>query len=104
MNGSLTDEQVHNLLSLAADLRAYLEAHGPRKHAVSSPDDPWLDLLPRSGPPVASSNLMRSRLSLSRPSARDAHRLAACMRRLGWSGPRMVNVNGRFVRGYQMEV
>jgi hypothetical protein len=32
---------------------------------------------------------------------RDTKRVAACMRRLGWDGPKVLSINGKDVKGYR---
>lgn len=51
---------------------------------------------------IASTQLLFSGLGLdaSRTGDREAKRLAYCMRRLGWEGPKRMRIKGQLVRGY----
>jgi hypothetical protein len=51
---------------------------------------------------IASTQLLFGglRLDASRTGDREAKRLAYCMRRLGWEGPKRMRIKGQLVRGY----
>ena len=80
------------------------------QQAARREDDPWLDILAdvEGGSVgkeirVSSRDLLANYLNIpvDRQGPHVAQRLADCMRRLGWSGPEKMRINGQSVRGFR---
>lgn len=79
--------------------------------SLAEDNDPWIDLLANiSGDIVRgmerlTSTELKEVVGLgTRATPQDTHRVASIMRRLGWTGPKMLWINGRSAKGYERAV